>query len=283
VRVPLLVPELPTLAALTPYLARIDRNRGTRISDRWSGSSKRASPRPSHQQSQPGPHVVTVSNATAGIELALRALRLPAGAPVLVPALTFVATATAVLSAGLTPIVADVDAESWLLTPDIAKAALRRERVRAVVPVATFGCPQDAAAWAALNDRTGIPIVIDAAAAYGNQLDPGPTCAVFSLHATNRWRGEGGFIVSRSGRFAEAIRQMTNFGINLTDPKIAPIGTTTMIGTNAKLSEYHAAVGLASLDQWPDNSARAARAFQRLCDRALRGPGDRHHVAADAG
>ena len=263
IRVPLMVPELPTLAALTPYLERIDRNRwysnfGPLVRELEARLAESFA-----QERRVDPQVVTVSNATAGIELALRALRLPAGAPVLVPALTFVATATAVLSAGLTPIVADVDADSWLLTPEIAESARKRERIRAVVPVSTFGCPQDAAGWDALHERTGLPVVIDAAAAYGNQFDPGPTCAVFSLHATKPLAaGEGGFIVSRSKRFAEAIRQMSNFGINLTDAKMGPIGTTTMIGTNAKLSEYHAAVGLASLDQWPENAERRRALFR---------------------
>jgi dTDP-4-amino-4,6-dideoxygalactose transaminase len=175
---------------------------------------------------------------------------------VLVPTLTFVATATAVLSAGLTPIVADIDPRSWLLTPDIALDALGHRIVRAVVPVATFGCPQDAAGWDAFHARTGIPVIIDAAAGFGNQTDPGPTCAVFSLHATKPLAaGEGGFVVTRLPAFAAAVAQLSNFGINLADP-IVGIGATTMVGTNAKMSEYHAAVGLASLDQWADTAAR---------------------------
>jgi dTDP-4-amino-4,6-dideoxygalactose transaminase len=252
-----MTPELPELSAIAPYLQRIDENRwysnfGPLVRELESRLAT-TFPRDSEQAL----HVVTVSTATAGIELALRALELPPGAPVLVPAVTFVATAVAALSAGLMPIVADVDARSWLLTPAIATDALKRAAIRAVVPVATFGCPQNTQGWDEFHQRTGVPVVIDAAAGFGNQDGPGPTCAVFSLHATKPLAaGEGGFVVTRSPAFAGAIRQLSNFGINLTDPSIAPIGTTTVVGTNSKLSEYHAAVGLASLDQWPQNAAR---------------------------
>ena len=91
-------------------------------------------------------------------ELALSALGLSPGARVLIPALTFVATATAVLRAGLRPVVADVDAESWLLTPRIAERALAAVRCDCVMPVTTFGCAQDAAAWDDFSERTSLPI-----------------------------------------------------------------------------------------------------------------------------
>ena len=261
IRVPLMVPELPKLAAIAPYLERIDANHWYSNFGPLVRELEARLAATFVQGGEPAPHVVTMSTATAGIELALRALELPPGAPVLVPALTFVATAVAVLSAGLTPIVADVDPKSWLLTPEIATEALRHEAIRAVVPVVTFGCPQDARGWDDFHERTGVPVVIDAAAGFGNQEDPGPTCAVFSLHATKPLAaGEGGFVVTRSPEFAAALRQLSNFGINLTDPTVQ-IGTTTMVGTNSKLSEYHAAVALASLDQWPENSARRRALF----------------------
>ncbi len=266
-RVPLLSAELPSLDRIAPYLRRIDRSRWysnfgplvqeleARLADSFRANGHAT------------PRVITVGNGTAGIELALRALDLPAHSPVLVPALTFVATATAVLSAGLTPIVWDVDADSWLLTPELAMEATGRTAVRAVVPVATFGCPQDSDGWSRFHARTGLPVVIDAAAGFGNQRDCGPTCAVFSMHATKPLAaGEGGFIVTRDARFATAVRQLSNFGINLTDPDAAPIGAVTMVGTNAKMSEYHAAVGLASLDMWPESATRRRAIYRTYTD-----------------
>jgi dTDP-4-amino-4,6-dideoxygalactose transaminase len=271
VRIPLLVPQLPTLDATSPYLRRIDENRWysnfgplvRELESRIAASFETSS-------AVNPVHAITVSNATAGLEIALRALALPAGSLVLVPALTFVASATAVLSAGLMPIVADVDQDSWLLTPTIALAALQRVPLRAVLTVATFGAPQDALAWNAFNSKTGLPLIIDAAAAYGNQIDPGPTCAVFSLHATKPLAaGEGGIVITRSKQFAATVTQLTNFGIDLSGRRGVPIGNTTLVGTNAKMSEYHAAVGLASLDAWPDTMLQRRQLFhgyQRLID-----------------
>lgn len=263
IRIPLLVPELPGLDALTPYLRRIDEKRwysnfGPLVQEleaRFAASFATTN-------AQDAASAVTVSNATAGIEIALRALALPPGSLVLVPALTFVASATAVLSAGLTPVVADVDEDNWLLTPAIATTAVASLPLRAVLPVATFGAAQDANGWHEFHRATGLPVVIDAAAAYGNQFDPGPTCAVFSLHATKPLAsGEGGVIVTRSAEFAATVRQLSNFGIDLSGKQGVPVGSTTLVGTNAKMSEYHAAIGLASLDAWPQTMMRRRQMF----------------------
>jgi dTDP-4-amino-4,6-dideoxygalactose transaminase len=273
-RVQLLTAQLPALDKLAPYLERVDRNGwysnfGPLVQElelRLAVSFR--------TRGRNGAHAITVGNGTAGIELALRALKLPAGTPVLIPALTFVATATAVLSAGLTPIVCDVDARSWLLTPDLASRALERVPVRAVVPEATFGCPQDTDGRSRYHDRTGLPVIIDAAAGFGNQLDCGPTCSVYSLHATKPLAaGEGGFVVTRDPKFASDVRQLSNFGINLAEENSAPVGAVTMVGTNAKMSEYHAAVGLASLDAWSDNSARRRALYRAYTDSIRAIPG----------
>jgi len=272
--VPLLVAQLPAFDRLRSYLERVDRNHWysnfgplvheleERLADSFCAQGKTI------------PTVVTVGNGTVGIELALRALRLPANAPVLVPALTFVATANAILSAGLRPVVWDIDRDSWLLTPEIATRAAAEVPLRAIVPVAAYGCPQDTEGWSQFHARTGIPVVIDAAAAFGNQLDCGPTCSVFSMHATKTLAaGEGGFVVTRDENLARTVRQLSNFGINLTDPAVAPIGAVTMIGTNGKMSEYHAAVGLASLDMWFENALQRRSLYRTYTDsiKAIKG------------
>jgi dTDP-4-amino-4,6-dideoxygalactose transaminase len=262
-RIPLMMPLLPTADDLLPYLRRIDANRWyanfgplvgefeARIAESFVAAG--------------ACRVVSVSSCTTGIELALRALALPPGAPVLVPALTFIATASAVRCAGLAPVVADIDPHSWLLTPEIARAAVRTIGARAVVPVTTFGVDQDGEAWSAFARDTHVPVIIDAAAGFGNQRDPGPTCAVFSLHATKPLAaGEGGFVVTRDAHLAHAIRRLSNFGINLDRPHDGPIGSAVATGTNAKLSEYHAAVALASLDRWAATAAERSALFARV-------------------
>ncbi|MFC4160127.1 DegT/DnrJ/EryC1/StrS family aminotransferase [Chitinimonas lacunae] len=243
--VPLLVPKLPDADALLPYLRQIDQNRwytnfgplARLLEERLAGMFMR----------EPAPvQVVSVSSGTAGLELALAALQLKPGSRILVPALTFVASATAILGAGHVPLICDIDPHSWLLTPEIARQVLNETSFDAVMPVSTFGAPQPVGGWDAFTAETGIPVVIDAAGAFGNQTVGLTTRVVFSLHATKALAsGEGGIVLTRQYSFAEKVRQLSNFGIDFSSG-----GLVFNAGENGKLSEYHAAVGLASLDQW---------------------------------
>jgi dTDP-4-amino-4,6-dideoxygalactose transaminase len=114
------------------------------------------------------------------------------------------------------------------------------------MPVATFGCPQDADAWDRFSAETGVPVVVDAAGAFVNQRAGRRVHVVFSLHATKSLgAGEGGLLVSPDAALVERVRRLTNFGIDVAT------GIVDAPGTNAKLSEYHAAVALAALDDWP--------------------------------
>ncbi|WP_295526907.1 aminotransferase class I/II-fold pyridoxal phosphate-dependent enzyme [uncultured Pseudacidovorax sp.] len=258
--IPLLVPDMPTPERLMPYLARMHEARHysnfgplvhaleTAMADRFAVG---------HDS------IATVANATQGLELALRALGLPPGAHVLVPTFTFAATATAVASAGLTPVLADVDAATWQLTPGIARQACEGRQIAAVLTVATFGMPHDAAAWQAFEDSTGVPVIIDAAAAFGRQwLADGHGTLVFSLHTTKSLpAGEGGLVVSSRPGLAAQVRQRSNFGINLDPAAALPQGALATLGTNAKMSEFHAAVALASLEVW-DGHAQSRQQLQ---------------------
>ncbi len=213
-------------------------------------------------------HLTTVSNCTAGLELALLALNLKPGSRVLVPALTFVATATAVMRAGHLPVIADIDPHTWLLTPAIARAALARDGLDAVLPVATFSCPHEIDGWNAFIAETGLPVIIDAAAAFGNQWDCGRTTLVFSLHATKSLAaGEGGMVVSRDFDLVARIRKLSNFGINLDPHEVTPVGQVERAGINAKMSEYHAAIGLANLAKWPALAATRVELHARYAAR----------------
>jgi dTDP-4-amino-4,6-dideoxygalactose transaminase len=245
-RIPLLVAQLPDTDALMPYLRQIDSNRWytnfgplvLQLEQRFAASF---APAPL------APTAITASNGTAGLELALCALELMQGARVLLPALTFVATATSVIRAGYRPLIGDVDADTWLLTPETARAYAARHRVDAVMPVATFGNPQDVEAWDTFVEDTGIPVIIDAAGAFGNQRAGRRCHVVFSLHATKALAaGEGGMVVSYDQQLTSRVRRLSNFGIDLER------GSQVFVaGENGKLSEYHAAVAHAALDQWP--------------------------------
>ena len=245
-RIPLLVAQLPDTDALIPYLRQIDSNRWytnfgplvLQLEQRFAASFAPTSLAPT---------AITASNGTAGLELALCALELMQGARVLLPALTFVATATSVIRAGYRPLIGDVDADTWLLTPETARAYAARHRVDAVMPVATFGNPQDVEAWDKFVEDTGIPVIIDAAGAFGNQRVGRRCHVVFSLHATKALAaGEGGMVVSYDQQLTSLVRRLSNFGIDLER------GSQVFVaGENGKLSEYHAAVAHAALDQWP--------------------------------
>ncbi|MDR0225020.1 MAG: DegT/DnrJ/EryC1/StrS family aminotransferase [Burkholderiaceae bacterium] len=253
--VPLLVPDMPSPQVLMPWLERMHAARhysnfGPLVRELESEFARRFD--------MPTDGLTTVSNATLGLELVLQALDLAPGSRVLLPAFTFVATATAVVRAGHVPVLADVDPDCWLLTPDMARAACSLTRVDAVLPVATFGMPHDMQAWQQFEQDTGLPVVIDAAAAYGSQwLRGAQGTLVFSLHTTKSLpAGEGGLVVSTRPGLAARVRQLSNFGINL-DPRAGlPLGSLASMGTNAKMSEYHAAIGLASLQVWEAHAGR---------------------------
>ncbi|MBL8386221.1 MAG: DegT/DnrJ/EryC1/StrS family aminotransferase [Burkholderiales bacterium] len=263
-RIPLLVPEMPTADDLLPWLRRIDATRWYSNFGPLCRELEGALGDMFARHNGERPHLTTVSNATLGLELALTALDLEPGARVLVPALTFAATATAVVRAGLVPVVTDIDPDSWLLTPAIARQACEALHVDAVLTVATFGCPHDVGPWDEFTAATGKPVIIDAAGAFGNQWQVGTTTLVFSMHATKSFAaGEGGMVVSRDAALVARVRQLSNFGINLDPRATTPIGQVDLPGTNAKLSEYHAAIGLANLARWPATAAARRTLFDR--------------------
>lgn len=239
--IPAARPRLPGADAVLPYLRRMDESRcysnfGPLIGEFEARLAARFNPETS---------VVTGVNATQVLTLTLQALDLPAGSLVAVPAYTFVATAHAVIAAGLTPWFLDVDAGDWMLRPETVRAALSTAPgpVSAVVPVAAYGALPDLEGWKAFRDDTGIAVVIDAAAAFDQSRDAGLSTIV-SLHATKVLGvGEGGFLATEDPALAARVRQLTTFGFR--GARVSEVAAT-----NAKLSEYAGAVGLAALDGW---------------------------------
>lgn len=247
--VPLLVPDMPSAQEIAPWLERID---AARWYTNFGPLVRRFEQGVADVLEVSPDELVTTANATLGLELSLAALGLARDAKVLVPALTFVASAGAVQRAGLAPVAVDVDPRTWTLTPEIARDALRRHAAVCVMPVAAFGCALDVHGWDRFVEDTGVPVLVDAAGAFGNQAAGRRFAVVYSLHATKAFGvGEGGVVAARDAVFIERVRRMSNFGIDVEN------GHAAMAGTNAKLSEYHAAVGLAQLARWP--ARRAAR------------------------
>ena len=247
-RIPLLLPDMPRADELVGLLREIDAHRWYTnfgpLAQRFEAELARG-----FQASGPL-SLVSLANCTLALELLLAARSLPPASTILVPAFTFVATGTAIRRAGHRLLVADADPLSWTLTPDIARAAAAAQRVDCVIPVTALGCPVDAPQWDAFSEETGIPVIVDAAGAFGNQQAGRSIAVAFSLHATKTMGiGEGGFALSGDGAWMERVRCLSNFGIDPGDFKVH------QAGSNAKLSEYHAAVGLAALARWPERAA----------------------------
>jgi dTDP-4-amino-4,6-dideoxygalactose transaminase len=263
----LLVPDLPMSANLLPWLERIDTNRqysnfGPLVVELEVAFGAWLS-----QISDTRVGCVTVNTGTAGLELALSALELPAGSRVLVPALTFPASALAVVRAGHIPVFADVDAESWQLTPSLASEMA----CDAVMPVATYGLAQAVSEWDQFSRSTGCPVVIDAASAMGYQAVGEQVIVVFSLHATKPFGcGEGGLVASRDSGLLDRVKRLSNFGFHAWRSELP--------GTNAKLSEYAAAVGLAQLER----RSYILSQRQRLWDSYLEALGGLHGIRLQA-
>jgi dTDP-4-amino-4,6-dideoxygalactose transaminase len=253
--VPIARPELPKAEALLPYLRRIDdarwySNFGPLLTEFEARLAARFD-----SQTQ----IVTCANATQGLSLCLQALQLPPGSLCAMPAFTFVATAHAVIAAGLTPYFLDVDPETWMLQPHTVRQALAHAPgpVTAVILVAPFGLMPDLAPWVKLRQETGLPVLLDAAAAFDNAREA-PLPTVVSLHATKvLGTGEGGFLATDDEGLARRVRQLTTYGFRGSRE-------SQIVATNAKLSEYAGAIGLAALDAWPHNRLRWLRASRSM-------------------
>lgn len=189
-------------------------------------------------------HCIAVSNATAGLEIAIRALDLKG--EVIVPSYTFVATAHALSWLGIRPVFTDIDPETHNLDPSAAERMITA-RTTGIIGVHVWGRPCETDQLGEIARRHGLRIMYDAAHAFGsarNGIMVGNfgECEVYSFHATKFINSfEGGAVVTNNDDLAEKIRLMRNFGFRGFDNVIS-------IGINGKMSEVCAAMGLTSLE-----------------------------------
>ena len=246
--VPVLRPLLPDAERLLPYLQRID---DTRIYSNYGPLVLEFEARMARALSLPMGTVATAGTGTAGLMgaiLAVAGTASPDKPYALMPSYTFVATAVAAERCGYQALLADVG-EDWLLDPQALLSHPRLDQVGFVMPVASYGRPVAQAPWQEFSTRTGIPVVIDGAAAFETvAADPsrylGPLPVVLSLHATKSLAsGEGGCVASTDVDLVTRVVRALNFGFQFSRESLGP-------SFNGKLSEYHAAVGLAELDGW---------------------------------
>jgi len=196
-------------------------------------------------------HCVAVSSCTSGLALVLRALDL--SGEVILPSFTFFATGHAVLWNGLKPVFADCDPLTWTLDPEDVERRIS-SRTSAIVAVHLYGNPCDADALARLAGRYGVKLIFDAAHAFGSRYHGKPVgrfgdAEVFSLSPTKLLvAGEGGLVTTDDARLAERLRAARNYGdTGAYDPEL--------LGLNARMSEFHAALALAGLG-WVDRKVK---------------------------
>ena len=188
-------------------------------------------------------HVVAVASCTAGLMLTVQALE-PDG-PVLLPSFTFSASAHAVAWNNLEPLLADCDPRSFQL--DLADAEARLDGAGAIMATHVFGAPCQPTAVEKLGEARGLPTVFDAAHAFGAQHQGRPVggfgnAEIFSLSPTKTVvAGEGGLVATNDAQLAQTLRIGRDYG-NPGDYD------TLFVGLNARMSEFHAAVALESLD-----------------------------------
>lgn len=210
-------------------------------------------------------HAVAVSHGTAALHLMLAALGLGPGDEVIVPTLTFAATANAALYLGATPVFADVCPGTLLVDPASVEAHVT-PRTRAVVGVDFAGQPCDWPALRAVADRHGLALLADGAHALGATLAGRPVGSLADLtalsfhpvkHATT---GEGGAVLTDDPVLAARVARLRNHGISRTFAERAAAGTweyrVVELGYNYRLTDLQCALGSSQLRKLPRFLAR---------------------------
>ena len=194
-------------------------------------------------------HALAVSNGTVALHLALVALGIGPGDEVIVPDLTFAASASAVIHAGAVPVLVDVERTSWTLDLDKAAAAIS-PRTRAIMPVHLYGQPADMDGVKALADRHGLLVVEDAAEALGStwkgrRVGTFGDASTFSFFANKIvTTGEGGMVVFADAAKAERARRLRDHGMNP-----AKRYWHDEVGFNYRMTNMQAAIGLAQMER----------------------------------
>ncbi|MGV8970510.1 MAG: DegT/DnrJ/EryC1/StrS family aminotransferase [Microbacteriaceae bacterium] len=189
-------------------------------------------------------HCVAVTNGTIALEIAIRALGLTG--EVIVPSWTFIATVHALRWVGLTPVFADVDPETHCLDPESVRSRITA-RTSGILAVHLWGRPAPVDALEQIAQEHGLKLLFDASHSFG--VSSGNTMVgnfgdaeVFSFHATKFFNTlEGGAVVTNNDELAGKLRLMRNFGFAGEDNVVSE-------GTNGKMNEVCAAMGLVNID-----------------------------------
>jgi len=189
-------------------------------------------------------HCISMCNGTIALEIAIRALGLEG--EVIVPSYTFIATAHALSWQGITPVFADIDPQTHTLDPDAVRRMIT-PRTTGIIGVHLWGRAAPVEALQQIAEEYGLKLMFDAAHAFGcshggKMIGSFGACEVLSFHATKFFNTfEGGAVLTNDDELAETMHLMRNFGFVSMDKVVHP-------GTNGKMIEVAAAMGLVNLD-----------------------------------
>lgn len=200
-------------------------------------------------------NIVLVANGTLALQVAYKLLGL--SGEVITTPFTFIATASSIKWEGLDVVFADIDPDTFNLSPEKIEKAIT-PRTSAIVPVHVFGNPCEVETIQAIADKHNLKVIYDAAHAFGVKYRGGSVLkwgdiSTLSLHATKLFHTiEGGALIIKDDALCQRARKMINFGI-------AGKEKIECLGINAKMNEFQAATGLSLLDKHEDNVLQRMR------------------------
>ena len=216
---------------------------------------------------------ITVANGTAALHLALLALEVVPGDEVILPSLTYVATANAVRYVGGEPVFVDIDPRTWCIDPAAIEEAIT-PRTRGIIAVHLYGHPSDMDQINAIGERHGLWVVEDAAEAHGARYRGRPagglaTIGTFSFYGNKiLTSGEGGALTVNDPQLERRIRLFRGQGMDPQRRYFFPV-----VGYNYRLTNIACALLCAQLERWGELAAKRATIFDEY----------RRHLAGTAG
>ncbi len=203
-------------------------------------------------------YALAVSNGTTGLHLALAALGLQPGDEVIIPDLTFVATANAVAYTGATPVLADIDPDTLCIDPASVKSLIS-SRTKAMIPVHLYGHPADMDALLEIGAAHGVDVIEDAAEAHGaeykgRRVGGLAKCGVFSFYGNKViTTGEGGMLTTNDVDFYDRAKRLRDHAMS---PQRRYFHEER--GFNYRITNLQAALGVAQLERIDDFLTRRA-------------------------
>ena len=202
---------------------------------------------------------VATTSCTTALQLALYVMGVGPGDEVVVPSLSFIATANSVWQCGATPVFADIDPQTYNLDPDAAERAITA-RTKVIMPVHQVGLPADMDRFLEIGERHGVTIVEDAACAIGatykgRRIGSMGPLACFSLHPRKViTTGEGGMITLNDAAVAERLRKLRAHAMDVSDlarhaAKDVVIERYPERGWNSRMTDMQAQLGLCQLEE----------------------------------